>query len=284
MPRIAYVNGQYKTHMYASVHIEDRGFQFADGVYEVIYVYNEKFIDIEMHLDRLDRSLKELDIRWPVNRSALNIIIQEVVRRNSVKNGNIYLQVTRGSNNREFSYPEDLSPSLIVYARKANKDSIQTTEKGYKIVSKPDIRWKRCDIKTISLLPAVMAKQAAAEEGAIEAWLVDDDGFVTEGTSSNAWIVTEKNEIITRSTNNFILSGVTRKTILQLSQDLGLKYKERAFSLVEAKEAKEAFCTSSTALIKPIIQIDKKRIGSGTVGPVTKILIKNYFNYVEQNL
>lgn len=284
MPRIAYVNGQYKTHMYANVHIEDRGFQFADGVYEVIYVYNEKFIDIEMHLDRLDRSLKELDIRWPVNRSALNIIIQEVVRRNRVKNGNIYIQVTRGSNNREFSYPEDLSPSLIVYARKANKDSIETTEKGYKIVSKPDIRWKRCDIKTISLLPAVMAKQAAVEEGAIEAWLVDDDGFVTEGTSSNAWIVTEKNEIITRSTNNFILSGVTRKTILQLSQDLGLKYKERAFSLVEAKEAKEAFCTSSTALIKPIIRIDKKRIGSGTVGPVTKILIKNYFTYVEQNL
>ena len=284
MPRIAYVNGQYKTHMYASVHIEDRGFQFADGVYEVIYVYNEKFIDIEMHLDRLDRSLNELDIPWPVNRSALNIIIQEVVRRNRVKNGNIYLQVTRGSNNREFSYPEDLSPSLIVYARKANKDSIETTEKGYKIVSKPDIRWKRCDIKTVSLLPAVMAKQAAVEEGAIEAWLVDDDGFVTEGTSSNAWIVTEKNEIITRSTNNFILSGVTRKTILQLSQDLGLKYKERAFSLVEAKEAKEAFCTSSTALIKPIIQIDKKRIGSGTVGPVTKILIKNYFNYVERNL
>ena len=284
MPRIAYVNGQYKTHMYASVHIEDRGFQFADGVYEVIYVYNEKFIDLDMHFDRLDRSLKELDIQWPVNRSALNIIIQEVVRRNRVKNGNIYLQVTRGSNDREFSYPEDLSPSLIVYARKANKDSIETTEKGYKIVSKPDIRWKRCDIKTISLLPAVMAKQAAVEEGAIEAWLVDDDGLVTEGTSSNAWIVTEKNEIITRSTNNFILSGVTRKTILQLSQDLGLKYKERAFSLVEAKEAKEAFCTSSTALIKPIIQIDKKRIGSGTVGPVTKILIKNYFNYVEQNL
>ena len=284
MPRIAYVNGQYKTHIYASVHIEDRGFQFADGVYEVIYVYNEKFIDIEMHLDRLDRSLNELDIPWPVNRSALNIIIQEVVRRNRVKNGNIYLQVTRGSNNREFSYPEDLSPSLIVYARKANKDSIETTEKGYKIVSKPDIRWKRCDIKTVSLLPAVMAKQAAVEEGAIEAWLVDDSGLVTEGTSSNAWIVTEKNEIITRSTNNFILSGVTRKTILQLSQDLGLKYKERAFSLVEAKEAKEAFCTSSTALIKPIIQIDKKRIGSGTVGPVTKILIKNYFNYVERNL
>ena len=284
MPRIAYVNGQYKTHMHASVHIEDRGFQFADGVYEVIYVYNEKFIDIEMHLDRLDRSLNELDIRWPVNRSALNIIIQEVVRRNRVKNGNIYLQVTRGSNDREFSYPENLNPSLIVYARKANKDSIETTAKGYKIVSKPDIRWKRCDIKTVSLLPAVMAKQAAVEEGAIEAWLVDDDGFVTEGTSSNAWIVTEKNEIITRSTNNFILSGVTRKTILQLSQDLGLKYKERAFSLVEAKEAKEAFCTSSTALIKPIIQIDKKRIGGGTVGPVTKILIKNYFNYVEQNL
>ena len=284
MPRIAYVNGQYKTHMHASVHIEDRGFQFADGVYEVIYVYNEKFIDIEMHLDRLDRSLNELDIRWPVNRSALNIIIQEVVRRNRVKNGNIYLQVTRGSNDREFSYPENLNPSLIVYARKANKDSIETTAKGYKIVSKPDIRWKRCYIKTVSLLPAVMAKQAAVEEGAIEAWLVDDDGFVTEGTSSNAWIVTEKNEIITRSTNNFILSGVTRKTILQLSQDLGLKYKERAFSLVEAKEAREAFCTSSTALIKPIIQIDKKRIGGGTVGPVTKILIKNYFNYVEQNL
>ena len=281
MPRIAYVNGKYKTHLRANVHIEDRGFQFADGVYEVIYIYNERFIDIEMHLDRLNRSLRELDISWPVTRRALNIIIGEVVRRNRVKNGNIYIQITRGSSGRDFSYPANLRPSLIIYARKTTKDTIKRSIKGHKVVSKPDIRWKRCDIKTVSLLPAVLAKQAAIELGAIEAWLVDEEGMVTEGTSSNVWIITFDNELITRPANNTILSGVTRKTVLELSREMGLIIKERAFSLSEAKLSKEAFCTSSTALVKPIVQIDMDKVGNGKVGPLTRALIKNYFNYIE---
>jgi D-alanine transaminase len=281
MPRIAYVNGRYNNHINACVHIEDRGFQFADGVYEVIHVYNKRFIDLDLHLDRLDRSLRELSIPWPSTRGALNIIIREIIRRNRVKNGSIYIQITRGSNDREFAYPANLLPSLIVYARKAVKDSITRAIKGYKAISKPDIRWKRCDIKTVSLLPAVMAKQAAVEKGAVEAWLVDDQGMVTEGTSSNVWIINFDNELITRPANNSILSGVTRKTVLLISRKMGLTIKERAFSLIEAKQSREAFCTSSTALVKPIIQIDVDKIGDGKVGPLTKALIKNYFNYID---
>ena len=281
MPRIAYVNGRYTSHMCAGVHIEDRGFQFADGVYEVISIYNGQFIDIELHLDRLDRSLFELEIPWPTTRRVFNVILREVVQRNRVKNGSVYLQVTRGSSDRDFAYPENLSPSLIVYARKKLRDTVETASIGHKVISKPDIRWKRCDIKTVSLLPAVMAKQAAVREGAIEAWLINEQGMVTEGTSSNAWIVTLDNELITRPIDNSILSGVTRLTVLNLAQKLGLNLIERTFSLDEAKEAKEAFCTSSTALIKPIVEIDREKVGDGRVGTLTKVLIENYLRHME---
>jgi len=281
MPRIAYVNGRYTPHIGAGVHIEDRGFQFADGVYEVISICNGQFIDIELHLDRLDRSLFELEIPWPTTRRAFCVILREVVQRNRVKNGSVYLQVTRGTSHRDFAYPENLSPSLIIYARKTLRDTVETASVGYKVISKPDIRWKRCDIKTISLLPAVMAKQAAVRNGAIEAWLVNEQGMITEGTSSNAWIVTLDRKLITRPIDNSILSGVTRQTVLNLAQKLGLNSIERAFSLVEAKEAKEAFCTSSTALVKPIVEIDREKIGDGRVGPVTKVLIENYLRHME---
>ena len=281
MPRIAYVNGRYTPHIGAGVHIEDRGFQFADGVYEVISICNGQFIDIELHLDRLDRSLFELEIPWPTTRRAFRVILREVVQRNRVKNGSVYLQVTRGSSDRDFAYPENLSPSLIIYARKTLRDTVKTASVGYKVISKPDIRWKRCDIKTVSLLPAVMAKQAAVRNGAIEAWLVNEQGMITEGTSSNAWIVTLDRKLITRPIDNSILSGVTRQTVLNLAQKLGLNSIERAFSLVEAKEAKEAFCTSSTALVKPIVEIDREKIGDGRVGPVTKVLIENYLRHME---
>ena len=281
MPRIAYVNGRYTPHIGAGVHIEDRGFQFADGVYEVISICNGQFIDIELHLDRLDRSLFELEIPWPTTRRAFSVILREVVQRNRVKNGSVYLQVTRGSSDRDFAYPENLSPSLIIYARKTLRDTVETASVGYKVISKPDIRWKRCDIKTVSLLPAVMAKQAAVRNGAIEAWLVNEQGMITEGTSSNAWIVTLDRKLITRPIDNSILSGVTRQTVLNLAQKLGLNSIERAFSLVEAKEAKEAFCTSSTALVKPIVEIDREKIGDGRVGPVTKVLIESYLRHME---
>ena len=281
MPRIAYVNGRYQPHIRASVHIEDRGFQFADGVYEVIAVSKGQLVDIEPHLDRLDRSLGELDIKWPVHRRAFRIILAEVIRRNRVVNGSVYLQVTRGVAPRDFAYSDDLKPSLIVYARRAPKDTIERASKGHKVVSKPDIRWKRCDIKTVSLLPAVMAKQAAVGEGAIEAWLVNEEGIVTEGTSSNAWIVTPEKELVTRQTDNLILSGITRQTVATLAASAGLTFVERPFSLEDAKKAQEAFCTSSTALVKPIVEIDGTQIGNGEVGPITRQLIEHYLSYMD---
>ena len=281
MPRIAYVNGRYQPHIRASVHIEDRGFQFADGVYEVIAVSKGQLVDIEPHLDRLDRSLGELDIKWPVHRRAFRIILAEVIRRNRVVNGSVYLQVTRGVAPRDFAYSDDLKPSLIVYARRAPKHTIESASKGHKVVSKPDIRWKRCDIKTVSLLPAVMAKQAAVGEGAIEAWLVNEEGIVTEGTSSNAWIVTPEKELVTRQTDNLILSGITRQTVATLAASAGLTFVERPFSLEDAKKAQEAFCTSSTALVKPIVEIDGTQIGNGEVGPITRQLIEHYLSYMD---
>jgi D-alanine transaminase len=281
MPRVAYVNGQYVQHITASVHIEDRGFQFADGVYEVVAIRKDRLVDLEMHLDRLNRSLFELQVPWPMGRRVFNVILKEVIQRNRVTNGSLYIQITRGAADRDFSYSENLKPSLIIYTRKTRQDTIQTASVGYKVITKPDIRWKRCDIKTVSLLPAVMAKQAAVRAGAIEAWLVNEQGMVTEGTSSNAWIVTLKDELITRHIDNAILSGVTRNSVLKLAQKLDLVLVERAFSLDEALHAKEAFCTSSTALVKPIVEIDNKKIGEGKVGPITKVLIENYLRYMD---
>ncbi len=281
MPRIAYVNGRYLPHGQASVHIEDRGFQFADGVYEVIAIRFEKLVDIEPHLDRLDRSLSEMNIPWPVSRRAFGVILQEVIRRNRVYNGSIYLQITRGVAPRDFAYSNDLKPSLIIYARNARIDTIETASKGHKVITKPDIRWKRCDIKTVSLLPAVLAKQAAADVGAVEAWLVNEEGYVTEGTSSNAWIITADNELVTRPTDNLILAGITRQTVIKLASAAGLTLVERSFTVVDAKKAKEAFCTSSTALVKPVVEIDGAQIGDGEVGPITRQLIEHYLNYME---
>ncbi len=281
MPRVAYVNGRYVQHISATVHIEDRGFQFADGVYEVVSIRKQRLIDLEMHLDRLNRSLLELQVPWPTSRRVFRFILKEVIQRNRVANGSVYIQITRGVANRDFAYSKNLKPSIIIYTRKTRQDTLETANVGYKVISKPDIRWKRCDIKTVSLLPAVMAKQAAVEAGAVEAWLVNKQGMVTEGTSSNAWIVTLNDELITRHVDNEILSGVTRNSVLKLAQKLNLVFVERAFSLNEAIHAKEAFCTSSTALVKPVIEIDNKKIGKGKVGPITKILIENYLSYMD---
>tara|TARA_B100000315_G_scaffold257930_1_gene308439 strand:+ start:657 stop:1511 length:855 start_codon:yes stop_codon:yes gene_type:complete len=281
MPRVAYVNGRYLPHRQASIHIEDRGFQFADGVYEVIAITDGKLVDIKPHLDRLNRSLGELNIAWPVTRRAFGLILGEVIRRNRVSNGSIYLQITRGVAPRDFAYPEGLQPSLVIYARSTKKASVATASQGHAVVSQPDIRWKRCDIKTVSLLPAVLAKQAAAEEGVADAWFVDEDGIITEGTSSNAWIVTPKKEIITRQTDNLILSGITRQTILKLASGAGLTFTERPFSLEEAKQATEAFTSSSTALVKPVIEIDGTPVGDGQAGSITRQLIEHYLNYMD---
>jgi D-alanine transaminase len=281
MPRVAYVNGQYVQHMSATVHIEDRGLQFADGVYEVVSIRKQRLIDLEMHLDRLNRSLFELHIPWPTSRCVFSVILKEVIQRNRVANGSVYIQITRGVAARDFSYAEGLKPSIIIYTRKTRQDTFETASVGHKVISKPDLRWKRCDIKTVSLLPAVMAKQAAVGAGAIEAWLINERGMVTEGTSSNAWIITLNDELITRHIDNSILAGVTRNSVLKLAQKLDLVFIERAFSLNEAIQAREAFCTSSTALVKPVIEIDNKKIGEGKVGPITKLLIENYLSYMD---
>ena len=283
MPRIVYVNGRYLPHRYASVHIEDRGFQFADGVYEVIAITNGKLVDIEPHLDRLNRSMGELNIDLPVPRRAFGFILREVIRRNRVTNGSIYLQITRGVAARDFTYPEGLRPSLVIYTKSTKKASIETASQGHAVVSQPDIRWARCDIKTISLLPSVLAKRAATEEGVADAWFVNEEGIVTEGTSSNAWIVTTTKELITRQTDNFILSGITRQTILKLASDAGLTITERPFSLEEAMQATEAFTSSSTALVKPVIKINGVQIGDGQAGRVTRQLIEHYLNYMDNS-
>ena len=281
MPRIAYVNGRYLPHRQASVHIEDRGFQFADGVYEVIAITAGILVDIEPHLDRLNRSLGELNIPWPVSRQAFGLILREVIRRNRVTNGSIYLQITRGVAPRDFSYPGELLPSLVIYARSTKKATIQSASQGHAVISQPDIRWTRCDIKTVSLLPAVLAKRAASEAGVADAWFVNEEGIITEGTSSNAWIVTPNNELITRQIDNLILSGITRLTILKLAETAGLTFTERPFSLEDAKQATEAFTSSSTALVKPVIEIDGVQIGDGQAGPITRQLIEHYLNYMD---
>ena len=275
MSRIAYVNGQYVPHSHAAVHVEDRGYQFADGVYEVIAVRDGHLVDLDPHFERLDRSLGELDIEAPMSRAALGFILNEIVRRNRVTHGIVYLQITRGVAPRDHQFPATATSAMVVTARNAIPKVAQR-EAGIGVVSTLDIRWKRCDIKTISLLPNVLAKQKAVEAGAYEAWQVDLDGFVTEGSATNAWIVTKDGEIVTRQTDETILSGVTRLAVMALAEREGITLIERPFSLEEAKTAKEAFLTSTTSNVMPVIEIDGSSIGNGHPGTVTRALSELY--------
>lgn len=282
MPRIAYVNGAYVPHGQARIHIEDRGYQFADGVYEVVAMINGRLADERGHLDRLERSLRELRIAMPVARETLRHLIRETARRNRAKNASIYLQVTRGVSKRDFPFPqEDVRPALVITVRPFRFDGQAKMKSGAKAVTVPDLRWKRRDIKSVGLLPQVLAKQAAVEKGAYEAWMVDDDGFVTEGASSNAWIVTKKGVLVTRHAGNEILRGVTRTALDRLRSELQLKMEERPFTVKEAYEAEEAFNSSAVALLTPIVEIDGRRIGAGKPGPVTMRLYEEYRAYAE---
>ena len=280
MSRIAYVNGQYVPHSHAAVHVEDRGYQFADGVYEVVAVRDGHLVDLDPHFERLDRSLSELDIEAPMSRAALGFILKETVRRNRVTDGIVYLQITRGVAPRDHQFPADATAAIVVTARNAIPKVAQR-EAGIGVVSTLDIRWKRCDIKTISLLPNVLAKQKAAEAGAYEAWQVDLDGFVTEGSATNAWIVTQDSEIVTRQTDEAILSGVTRLAVMALAEREGITLIERPFSLEEAKTAKEAFLTSTTSNVMPVIEIDGSSIGNGHPGTVTRALSELYERFAK---
>ena len=281
MSRIAYVNGRYVPHGQAAVHIEDRGFRFADGVYEVVAVRNGRLVDEQGHLDRLDRSLDELRLPRPMARGALAFVLRQMVRRNRVRDGNVYLQVTRGAAPRAFPFPRNAGPTLVVTARNAPPQPRWVVEQGVRVVTIPDIRWGRCDIKSVALLPAVLGKQQAVEAGAFEAWQVDGEGLVTEGTSSNAWIVTRDGRIVTRQCTPAILRGVTRTSILALAEGEGLGLEERPFTVQEATDAAEAFITSANTFVTPVVRIDDTPVGDGTPGPVARKLRALYETYMK---
>ena len=281
MPKIAFVNGSYRNIHKASIEIEDRGFQFADGVYEVIALTNEVLIDLDFHLDRLNRSLTEINIKWPMSRESVMAICAEVIRRNRLTQGSLYIQITRGVTARDFSYPNGMKPSLVIYGRRSRSNQPSSKVQGIKVISTRDIRWGRCDIKSISLLASVLAKTQANHKIAQEAWLLNEDGFVTEGASSNAWIVPRPNVIQTHPENSSILSGITRLRTIKLAQEKSIKVIERPFSINEAKKAKEAFLTSSTLFVQPIVDIDGSQIGDGEIGSTTKTLIKSYSDFMD---
>jgi len=279
MARYAYVNGRYVDHREAMVHVEDRGYQLADGVYEVVGVRDGRLIDEALHLDRLDRSLSELRIAQPVPRATLKFIIRELMRRNRLRDGLVYMQVTRGVARRDHAFPGTPVKPALVLTTKNSKRAEADAGPGIAVKSQPDIRWQRCDIKTVGLLANVLAKQAARENGAYEAWLIDRQGNVTEGASTNAWIVTKGGELVTRATDNGILAGITRHTLKSLAGDLQLKLVERPFSLAEAKAAQEAFITSATSFVTPVVRIDGDVVGDGKVGPVARRLREEYVRF-----
>ena len=281
MPKIAFVNGSYKNIHKASIEIEDRGFQFADGVYEVIALTNNVLIDLDFHLDRLNRSLTEINIKWPMSRESVMAICAEVIRRNRLTQGSLYIQITRGVTARDFSYPNGMKPSLVIYGRRSRSNQTSSKVQGIKVISTRDIRWGRSDIKSISLLASVLAKTQANHKIAQEAWLLNEDGFVTEGASSNAWIVPRPNVIQTHPVNSSILSGITRLRTIKLAQEQSIKVIERPFSINEAKKAEEAFLTSSTLFVQPIVDIDGSQIGDGEIGSTTKTLIKSYSDFMD---
>ncbi|QND52885.1 D-amino-acid transaminase [Phyllobacterium sp. 628] len=284
MSRIAYVNGQYVRHSDATVHIEDRGYQFADGVYEVCEIARGNIMDMTRHLDRLGRSLSELKIAWPMNRQALLRVIVEVVRRNRVHNGMVYLQVTRGVAKRDHVFPSaDTPPSIVITAKRTDPAvSAARAAKGISVITVPENRWERVDIKSVGLLPNVMARQQAKEQGAQEAWFVDPDGTVKEGAATNAWIVTMDGVLVTRPAETGILRGITRTTIFDVAKKLGLKIEERGFSVNEAKKAREVFMSAATTVIMPIVAIDGESVANGHPGTITLSLREAFFDIAEK--
>ena len=275
MSRIVYVNGQFVPEEDAKVSIFDRGFLFADGVYEVSSVIDGKLIDNAGHLVRLARSLKELQMAAPCSNDEITAIQRELIARNNLSEGVVYLQVTRGAADRDFNFPKDATPSLVMFTQEKNILNNPTAQKGLSVVTLPDIRWHRRDIKTLQLLAASLAKQEAHEKGADDAWLVED-GFITEGSSNNAFIVTEDGTIVTRQLSHDILHGITRKAVLKCAEEAGLTLVERPFTPEEAHDAVEAFSTSASAFVMPVTKIDGHILGNGVPGPVTQKLRELY--------
>jgi D-alanine transaminase len=270
MSRIVFVNGQYLPEAEGKISIFDRGFLFADGVYEVTPVVNGRLVDYDAHIERLDRSLGELKMAWPCSKAELRAMHEELVKRNALQEGIIYMQVTRGIADRMFNFPKEITSSLVAFPQVMTLVDNNNARTGVKVVTTPDIRWLRRDIKSVMLLAPVLGKQEAYEKGANEAWMVED-GFVTEGTSSNAYIVVG-NTVITRPLSNRILAGCTRRALMRLSKEHGIAIEERLFTPEEAYAADEAFLTSASQFVMPIVEIDGKRIGGGQPGPVARTL------------
>jgi D-alanine transaminase len=284
MPRIAYVNGQYVRHAEAAVHVEDRGYQFADGVYEVCEVARGFIMDMRRHLDRLDRSLRELEIGWPMSRKALEVVMREVVRRNRVVNGLVYLQVTRGVALRDHVFPAaGTIPAMVVTAKRSDPAAaLKRAEAGLRVITVPENRWDRVDIKTVGLLPNVLARQKAKVAGAQEAWFVDPDGTVKEGAATNAWIVTFEGKLVTRPAEHGILRGITRTILFDLAARMGLDIEERGFTVDEAKAAREAFITAATTVVMPVVSIDGVPVANGHPGSIALSLRKAFFDVAEK--
>ena len=283
MSRIAYVNGRYLPHAQAAVSIEDRGYQFADGVYEVCEVNGGRLVDETRHMARLDRSLRELRMARPMSAKALSHVLRETVRRNRVREGIVYVQVTRGIAPRDFPFPAaGTRSSLVVTSRSFDRARLeQQAEKGIDVVTVPDVRWQRVDIKSVALLPNVLAKQAARDKGAREAWMVDGQGRVTEGASSNAWIVTRDGVLVTRPLDTGILPGITRSVVMDELKAQGIKVEERAFTVEEAYAARAAFVTSASQIVMPVVSIDGKPVGNGAPGLITSGLRRDYHRHAE---
>ena len=270
MGRIAYVNGRYVRQAEACIHIEDRGYQLADAVYEVWAVFGGRLADAEGHFERLGRSLSELKIAAPMSRAALEVVIREVLRRNDVQEGTVYLQVSRGVAPRDHAFPKvHVPPAVVVTAKALDRPAAEAkAAKGIRVITTPENRWARCDIKTVGLLPNALARQTAAEAGAGEAWFVDDLGLVTEGAASNAWILDADGVLRTRDVNANILRGVTRRTLMDVIRQIGVPLSEKPFTPDEAKTAKEAFITGAGALVTAVTHVDGAPIGDGAPGPV----------------
>lgn len=281
MSRISYVNGEYCQHKDSYVHIEDRGYQFADGIYEVFAIINSKIVDYNGHINRLFKSLKEIKLKSPISKPAYYFHIKKLISKNLIDNGLIYLQITRGVAERDFKFPTNTKPSLVIIAKNIPLNEYENNfKKGIKIKTTKDLRWKRVDIKSINLLAPVLAKQLATENKCQEAWLIDDDGFITEGSSSTAWIL-KKNILFTTPLSNSILNGITRQSLIKGLKKNKLNLIEKKFNINDIRVADEAFITSATQFVMPVISVDNIKIGNGSIGKYAKVFKKAYMEAVK---
>ena len=281
MKNITYINNKFVKNSNAKISVEDRGFLFADSVYELISVFNKKIVDIDQHLNRLKSSLNKVKLKYNFNKKKIRKIIDKLIKLNNVINGYIYIQITRGVAERKHEFPKQYKPTTIIFTKNLNVDK-KIYKKGVKIITIPDLRWLRRDIKTTSLLPNVLSKQLAVEKNAFESWLIDN-GNITEGSTSNAWIIKSSNTIITHPANTKILKGVTRDAIIKILKKNNFNVIEKPFNLIEAKNAKEAFITSSTLSVLPVVKIDNYNISNGKPGDITKKIMYLYNNYINKN-